>query len=90
MVKLLKLYHLTGGYQGVDVYTDMVVAATSRSQALKMHPSGQGGDPFDKKHWENAYNSWAESPMDVGITYIGTAAAQYKAPTIICTSFHGV
>jgi hypothetical protein len=72
----LSLYHIEDSVSGYDVWTDWVVAARSRKQALQMHP---GGDGF-------SYNGkW---PTKTIATYIGKAALSIHSPEVICASFN--
>jgi len=74
-------YKWPGKYTPYDVFESAVVAAETSEVASKIHPSG-----YDE--WNHSYKSWAPSPDDIDVEYIGEAAADMDAGRIICASFN--
>lgn len=72
----LSLYHITDTVSGYDVWTDWVIAARSRKQALSMHP-GRGTICKD--------GPWS---TEATATFIGKAAITIRKPEVICASFN--
>lgn len=60
---------------GYDVWDRWVVAATSRKQALCMHPDGKS---ILNAKWNKATTA----------TYLGKACVTIHKPQVICASFH--
>ena len=77
----MKLYLLkqieTRGY---DTFDSCVVAAASREDAAKLHP--RENTPKPEWHW-----TWASSPANVEVMYLGEAAFG-TAPGVILASFN--
>lgn len=80
----MKLYHLSQSVNnGYDTTSDIVVCAESEDEARNISPDG---------NWRNQENwgdwvSWAYTPDQVQVEYIGEAADHLKKG-IICSSFH--
>lgn len=75
----LNLYFISQNiYRGYDTYDSMVVAAIDEEAARKVHPSGE---------WYIHDRSWATSPEQANVQYIGVAAPEIK-PGIILSSFN--
>lgn len=67
---------------GYDTFDSAVVVAASEEDAKKVHPCD-----YDPTPWEHNY-TWADSPDAVFVEYVGIAANELSAGTIICASFN--
>lgn len=89
----LNLYRISQTVNtGYDTYSDAVVAANTSIEAARLHPN-----PDDSAGWADGIvnewgyvdgrDSWAHSPADVTVQYIGIAADDISEG-VICASFH--
>lgn len=75
-MKLWRIYQdVVNGY---DTYDSAVVAAETEQQARETPPA-------EYLEWGNG--SWAPSPKNVGVQYLGEAAQNIEAG-VICASFN--
>ncbi len=65
--------------RGYDTYDSAVVAATTEDKAKEIHPNITSG-------WDHS-GSWANSPNDVEVEYLGSAKKGTKEG-VICASFN--
>lgn len=65
-----------------DTYDSAVVAAVDEEQARNTHPSGDY-----EKDWEDTNATWAYSPEQVSVRYLGPAMEGSEAG-VICASFN--
>lgn len=63
-----------------DTYDSAVVAADSESDARAISPDGG--------KWRDRHSSWASSPDNVKVSYVGEAAPGLVSGEIICASFN--
>jgi hypothetical protein len=91
---MLRLYKISQTVvRGYDTYSDAVVAARNGDEAAKIHPATEKRypqfvipatwDPWDPERNE----TWAQSPDDVIVEYLGIADEHVKEG-VICSSFH--
>lgn len=84
----MKLWLISAGTHGYDVYDDAVVAAETRSIAKTIHPDGEpeavGLRHNDEHYWEY---TWVSTPNEVDCIYLGTAKRGTKRG-VICASFN--
>lgn len=66
-----------------DTYSDAVVIAENAIEACKINPNGSG-KKYEPDEWGDG---WAKFE-DVKAEYIGEAADDLKAGTVVCSSFH--
>jgi hypothetical protein len=79
----MKLFHLSQDVNDdYDTYSDMVVCAASEDKARLIHPSNSTTPWAD-----NTWSSWANSPDQVTVVYLGEADPSVKEG-IVCASFH--
>ena len=73
------IYYLTQNTnRGYDTYDSCVVAATSKRGAQKIRP--------DDSTWEkDHYNSWADTPEQVNVEYLGIAKEGTKTGVILAS-----
>ena len=88
----MKLYRISQTENSdYDTYDSAVIAAASAEEAQNTDPAN--GQPMStlqydgKPLWEYSYNSWASSPDNVFVEYLGEAADQIEAG-VICASFN--
>jgi hypothetical protein len=77
----MKLYLLTQDEsRNYDAYDSCVVVAPTAGKARKIRPSpyGEWGDD----------STWAKSPANVTVKFIGTAAKGLKEGLVVCSSFN--
>ena len=67
---------------GYDTYDSMVVCATSRAEAVKLHPYGDEG--YDDER-ASMYKAWCTSPEDANADLIGIAAHGIKKGVVIAS-----
>ncbi len=69
-----------------DTYDSAVVIAENEDQARLIHPSYYV-ESLDQ-WWEYGYGSWAKSPDQVTVTYLGVYEGEPVKSPIICASFN--
>lgn len=66
-----------------DTYDSCVVAASTEEIARATHPSD-----YDANGWARKYKTWANTPADVTVEYIGYTDRKYAEGTVIVASFN--
>lgn len=69
---------------GYDTYDSCVVAASTEEIARAVHPATDS----TMDGWDRRYKTWANTPADVTVEYIGHTDRDYAEGTIIITSFN--
>jgi hypothetical protein len=59
--------------KGYDTYDSMVVVAPDEETAKRIDPSTMWGTFMTEHRWNNNYGSWASSPDNVYVKYLGKA-----------------
>lgn len=73
---------------GCNTYDSVVVAAEDYYTARHIHPhSKYFVDNLENNLWHSVYATWANSPYQVFVKYLGKASPGTKAG-IICASFN--
>lgn len=76
----MNLYRLTQNEnRGYDTYDACIVAARTLDDAAQIHPSA-----FCKKCWDQS-GSWASTPENVNVEYIGKAATGIERGVILAS-----
>lgn len=69
-----------------ETYDSAVVCAESKKDAARIYPWVEDPDEYEDP-WISSH-SWASSPKNVKVKYIGVAAEDIILGSIICASFN--
>ena len=69
---------------GHDTFDCCVVAASTEEIARTIHP----GSDADMSGWNRTYKTWASTPAQVTVEYIGHTDREYAEGTVIVASFN--
>lgn len=97
--KTLKLFLVRSNHYGYDTYSSFLIACFEQDDANKFHPRTEKDNNIvwdeSKEVWfEEGYDSthfnttWADSPDETSVEFIGIYSGTESEPVILMTSFN--
>ncbi len=86
---MLYLWLVSRARHTYDEYDAFVCCASTEREARLIHPHGEHGYDWDGEEWSGTGStSWPDRPEDLRVTFVGTAAPDIAAGTVVIASYN--